>query len=65
MPEVPLDPTAARRLANGIRIDAPAEALAVGAEPFRVTSEGSLFAVARVVDGRLHTDVVLPPTASD
>lgn len=65
MPAVALEPEPARLVTNGVRIDAPEDALALGDQPFRITAEGALVAVSRVVDGRLHTDMVLPPTASN
>ncbi len=47
----------ARLLRNGIRIEAPAEA---PPEPMRIACEGELIGVARVAEGRLRTEVVLP-----
>ncbi len=63
LPEVPVDSEAARLLRNGIRIAATADAVAAGEGPFRVTESGALVAVARVVDGEVRTDVVLPSPA--
>lgn len=63
LPEVPLGAEDARLLRNGIRIAAPAAAEAADGGPFRVTEAGALVAVARVVEGEVRTDVVLPSPA--
>lgn len=59
LPEVRLDADSARLLRNGVRIEAPGAALALGSGPLRVVAEGSLIAVARLDGGHLRTDVVL------
>lgn len=61
LPAVELAPEHARLVRNGVRIDAPAEAPALGEGPFRLISEEALVAIGRVVEGVLRTDVVLPP----
>ena len=57
LPAIELPAEEAQRLRNGIRIDAPADA---PEGPIRIASEGELIAVARVADGRLRTEMVLP-----
>lgn len=57
MPALGVDADDARLLRNGIRIDAPDGA---PEGPFQVTSAGELVAVARVAEGRLRTEMVLP-----
>ncbi len=59
LPEVVLGPEPARRVRNGVRIEAPEDAQDLGPGPLRLTADGSLIAIARVVDGRLRTEVVL------
>lgn len=61
LPEVELEPEAADRVRNGVRIEAPEDAREIGPGPFRLTGDGALIAVARVVEGRLRTEVVLAP----
>jgi hypothetical protein len=57
LPALEVGADEARLLRNGIRIEAPADA---PAEPLRIVSGGELIAVARVAEGRLRTEVVLP-----
>ena len=57
LPEVPLDEAEAKLVRNGIKIDAPP---GTSSGPIRLTNESSLIAVARVTDGRLKTEMVLP-----
>ncbi len=61
LPEVALAPAAARRVRDGVRIEAPADAVGAGPGPLRLTTGGELIAVARVAEGRLRTEVVLAP----
>jgi tRNA pseudouridine55 synthase len=65
MPEVELDAGSARQVSHGVRIDAPEAALEHPDEPFRITCEGALVAIGRTVEGRLHTDLVLPAASED
>lgn len=64
LPQVELDSERARLVRNGVRVEAPGAALAHASGPFRLTSGGSLVAVARLEDGRLRTEVVLAPSAA-
>lgn len=58
LPEIRLGADDARRVRNGIRIEAPADE--AGREgPIRLTCEGRLVAIARVEAGLLRTEVVL------
>ncbi len=61
LPEVRLGREQALRVRNGVRIEAPDAAREAGSGPLRLTADGTLVAVARVVDGRLRTEVVLAP----
>ncbi|MCB0865353.1 MAG: tRNA pseudouridine(55) synthase TruB [Solirubrobacterales bacterium] len=63
LPAVDLAPERARLVRNGVKIDAPDDAVTLGDGPFRITCSGTLVAVGRVVEGVLRTDVVLPPAA--
>lgn len=65
LPAVDLDSECARFVRNGVRIAAPEAALQAGSGPFRLIEDGSLIAIARVVEGRLRTEMVMPPHASD
>ena len=58
--EVRLDADAARRVRNGIRIEAPSSLPAEPGAPLRLTCDGRLVAVARFREGLLVTDLVLP-----
>lgn len=59
--EIQLDPDQARLVRNGVKIEPPGEPAEVPAdEPLRLTCEGRLVAVARLADGLLRTEVVLP-----
>jgi tRNA pseudouridine55 synthase len=61
LPDAALDPEAARLVRNGVRIDAPAAALAASGEPVQLTSEGRLVAVGRADEaGLIRTDMVMP-----
>lgn len=60
LPEVRLGDERARLLRNGIRIEAPELGEEVSSGPLRVTCDDRLIAVARVANGLLVTDVVLP-----
>lgn len=57
LPALEVDPEVARLLRNGIRPEAPAE---TDEGPLRILSAGELIAVARLAEGRLRTEVVLP-----
>ena len=60
LPALELDPEAERLVRNGIRIEAPDEAPPDRGGPFRLVGEDGVVAVARTIDGRLVTEVVLP-----
>ena len=60
LPEAHLEGEQARLLRNGIKVEAPGLGAEGGSGPLRVTCEGRLIAVARVEEGLLVTDVVLP-----
>jgi tRNA pseudouridine55 synthase len=61
LPELEVGAEEARLLRNGIRIEAGAAGAPEAAgEPLRIVSGGELIAVARVAEGRLRTEVVLP-----
>jgi tRNA pseudouridine55 synthase len=63
LPAIELGPDDERRLRHGVRIPAPAAAAAVSDHrdgPIRLLGPDGLFAVARVREGELVTEVVLP-----
>ncbi len=60
LPALELDPESERLVRNGIRIEAPDEAPPDRGGPFRLVGETGVVAVARTIDGRLVTEVVLP-----
>jgi tRNA pseudouridine55 synthase len=60
LPEVALDQDGARLIRNGVRIEVPEVVGDAQAGPLRLTCDDRLIAVARVQEGRLRTDVVLP-----
>jgi tRNA pseudouridine55 synthase len=57
LPEIEVDAEGARLVRHGIKLEAPAD---LDPGPVRIVSDGQLIAVARPVEGRLKTDVVLP-----
>ena len=58
LPALELGPDDVRRVRNGIRIPAPADAPTEG--PMRVLGDGGLVAIAGSQEGLLRTEVVLP-----
>jgi hypothetical protein len=60
LPAVELDPDAARLVRNGVKVEAPAGDDVPADEPLRLMCGGRLVAVARVAEGLLRTEVVLP-----
>jgi len=63
LPAIELDDADVRRVRHGVRIPAPTPADGTGGEegPIRLEGPDGLAAVARIRDGLLVTDVVLPP----
>lgn len=60
LPHFELDPGAEKQVRNGVRIPAPADGTGSDGGPVSLLSAGNLVAVARVTDGLLRTEVVLP-----
>ena len=58
LPEMELDADVARQVRNGIKVKPPGTAQPD--QPLRLMCEGRLVAVARISDGLLKTEVVLP-----
>jgi tRNA pseudouridine55 synthase len=60
LPTVELDPDDARLVRNGVKVEPPDASGVPADEPVRLMCEGRLVAVARVAEGLLRTEVVLP-----
>ncbi len=60
LPAIELDPEAAQLVRNGVKIEPPRDSPAPWDEPVRLMCEERLVAVARLTDGLLKTEVVLP-----
>lgn len=60
LPAIELAPDAARLVRNGIKVEPPETAAVPLDKPLRLMCEERLVAVARIADGLLRTEVVLP-----
>ena len=60
LPAVELDPAGAQLVRNGVKVEPPAGSDLPADEPLRIMCGGRLVAVARVAEGLMRTEVVLP-----